>query len=97
MPKTLEERFEQVDEDFLKFKHIQNPLHNRADICAFLLLDKLVPSNSRYIIACAEHDKIWLNIDIEKLNEIATDADILYLVRCGVLYDTDVESLAMFV
>jgi hypothetical protein len=48
-------------------------------------------------VTAAEHDEIWLDVDCERLAEIATEVDILYLVRCGVRYDEYNKSLQMFV
>ena len=88
------------DEDYnyelLKFDHVENKLSTRPDLCAFLLLDKLVPG-TKDMIPCAEHDEIWLAVDIDALGAVATEADVLTLVRCGVRYDRSTDSLAMFV
>jgi len=92
----LEARFEQFENDYIKFEKMENKLHSRPDICAFLLLDRLVPGN-RDIVSAAEHDEIYLDVDCELLAAAASDEDIRTLVRCGVRYDSDVESLAMFV
>ena len=98
MARTLHERFEAVNDEYIKFENIENPPTNRADLCAFLLLDKLVPSERpNDIVLCSEHDEIWLDIDAEKLNAVATDDDILFLTRCGVGYDSDRDALSMFV
>jgi len=100
---TLEERFEQFDNDRFGFGSIENKLSRRPDVHAFILLDSIVepevhptgfPSD---IIACAEHDEIWLDVDCDGLNEKITNEQILQLVRCGVRYDSDVDSLTMYV
>lgn len=83
-------------EEYIKFDRVEKPLHLRPDICAFLLLDKLVPGTTDMVTA-AEHDEIWLDIDLSKLAEAAAPADILTLIRCGVRYDENNDSLAMFV
>jgi len=82
--------------EFLRFENIVDPPAKRPDICAFLLLDKLLPGE-RDIISCAEHDQIWLDIDTEELAKVATKEDVIYLLRCGVWYEEDTESLSMFV
>ncbi len=86
---NLEEAFEKVRGEFHKFENIENPLHRRRDIAAFLLLDKLVPSGSDDIVGGAGHDVIWLDTNIDKLAEVATEEDILYLHRCGVRLGDD--------
>lgn len=94
---TLNERFEQFEGEFLKFDRIENPRSRRADLHAFLLLDELQPpeGDGTDIISNAEHDQFWIDIDCEKLNAI-TDAQILELVRCGVMCDEDLDGLSMF-
>ena len=67
----------------------------RWDLRAFLLLDRLVPGTA-CMIAAAEHDKVWLEVDPDAVNAIATDDELRMLVSCGVLYDDDVESFFMF-
>lgn len=93
----LESVFEKFEDEFLKFNAVENRLHRRKDVCAFILLDKLVPGEGRDIVVSAEHDEIWLDADPERLAEVATEEDILTLVRCGVRYDSTTDSLAMFV
>lgn len=93
---NLQEAFDKLFEadEYLKFDRIQNPLHRRRDIAAFLLLDKLVPDGDTDIIEAASHDVVWLSINVEKLAEVATEEDILYLYRCGVRLGDD--TLEMF-
>jgi hypothetical protein len=85
-----------IDDEFLMFERIQNPPSHRRDLCAFLLLDKLVPGLLT-IVSCAEHDQIWLGVNDDDLEEVATEDDIVYLLRCGVWHDDDEECLCMFV
>jgi hypothetical protein len=92
---NLQEAFEKYSSESHTFPQIQNPLHpKRPDIAAFLLLDKLVPNDGYNIIGGAGHDVIWLDTNIELLAEVATEEDILYLVRCGVRLGDD--TLEMF-
>jgi len=94
----LNKTFEKFSKEYLQFKNVTvtNKLHPRPDVCAFLLLDKLCPGEED-MVSSAEHDEIWLNVDCEKLAEVATEDGILMLVRCGVRYDEETGSLAMFV
>lgn len=89
--------FDRYDDEFLKFDRIpaERRLSERPDLCAFLLLDRLVPGKSD-MVSSAEHDEIWLDVDPKALVAVASEDDIVTLVRCGVRYDSDVESLAMF-
>lgn len=93
----IADMFEKHDDEFLKFEKVENPLHARPDICAFLLLDKILPEVGRDIVVGAAHDLIYLEADSAKLAEIATEADVITLVRCGVIYDSETNGLAMFV
>lgn len=92
----LDATFEKHNDDYMKFDRVENKLHSRPDLCAFLLLDKLMPNAGRDMVCAAAHDKSFLDADCEKLAEVATEADILTLTRCGVRYDNDTDSLAMF-
>ena len=96
MPIDLQATFEKFEDDYLKFDLVQNKMHDRPDICAFLLLDKLLPHKGRDIVCASEHDEFYLDVDIEKLAEVATEEDILTLARCGVRLCSDTDSLAMF-
>jgi len=92
----VEATFEKYEDEFLKFDRVQNKLHSRRDICAFLLIDKLLPRAGMDMVCAAEHDEIYLDADVEKLAEVATEEDILTLVRCGVHFESSTDSLAMF-
>ena len=92
---NLAEVFEKFDDDYIKFERIENKLSGRPDLHAFLLLDKLMPG-TRDMVSAAEHDEIYLDVDCEKLAEVASEHDILALTRCGVRYDEDTDSLCMF-
>ena len=93
----IEALFEKFNDDdsyeFLEFERVVEPLAKRPDLCAFILLDRLVPGTGD-IVSAAGHDKIFLSVDVDELAAVATEADILTLVRCGVILDEG--SLAMF-
>ena len=88
---------EEIGGEFLKFERVKVKLSSRPDVHAFLLLDTLVPGNSD-MVANAQHDEIFLGVELENLveNDI-TKEQVIDLIRCGVRYDDDVDSLAMFV
>lgn len=95
---NLSELFQKYEDEFLKYERIENPPSQHPDICAFLLLERLVPAKKNLkMIDGADHDIIYIITDAQKLAEVATEDDIRYLVRCGVMYDEDNESLTMFV
>lgn len=91
----LKEVFNKFADDYLKFENIENPEYHRPDMCAFIMLDKLVPQEKdRDMVSAASHDEIWLDIDCEELAKVATEQDIQTLVRCGIRYSED--GLCMF-
>ena len=94
---NLAEVFGKFEDEYLKFDRVENKLHPRPDICAWLMLDKLVVPKSRDMVCSAGHDEIWLDVDCEELAKVATEQDIETLVRCGIRYSDDQESLCMFV
>lgn len=91
----IQDWFVKHEDEYLKYEDIlpERRLHNRDDINAFLLLDKLVPGKLD-MVASACHDEFYLDISPEDLEGVATEEDILDLIRCGVLYEGD--SLKMF-
>lgn len=95
----IHDKWEAVNDDFLKFDRIdesQRP-YSSSDVCAFVYLDRLFPSEKGIdMVAGAEHDEIYLRIEEDQVARL-TDADILYLTRCGVRYDSEFSGLAMFV
>ena len=88
--------FEKHEDEFLKYDRIESPRHASPDLCAFLVLHDIV-GGSRDMVSSAEHDEIWLDVDISELAEKATESDIITLIRCGVRLDEEVSALAMFV
>lgn len=77
----VEEMFEKHEDEHCEFDRIENPEHPRRDLCAFLILDRLIPGKGE-IISGASHDIIHLTTARE-LASSATEEDIIRLVRCG--------------
>lgn len=93
---NLKEAFKAVDDEYIALNQItEHKPSARPDLCAFLKLEELVPGTED-IVSAAVHDEIYLGINCDRLAEVATEADILYLVRCGVRY-SDYGTLCMFV
>jgi hypothetical protein len=94
----MEELFEKLGEDYSnKFEKIEHPIKTefqREDLCAFVLLDRLIKSD-KDIVSAAGHDQIWLGVELEELAKVATEEDIKFLEACGVFVSD--ESLSMFV
>lgn len=89
--------FNKYDDEYLEFAKVENKLSSRPDLHAFILLDRLVPGLG-YIVSAASRDEIYLDIDTEELAKVATEEDILTLIRCGVRFvrGIDGEYLVMF-
>jgi len=102
MSKKLKKMFDKHEYEFLKFDRIQNPAHRRPDMCAFIMLDIVVPAEVNKsggyndMVSAASHDEIYLETDVDSLCKVATDDLIIDLVRCGVRYDETHDCLAMF-
>ena len=45
----LQKTFEEFDDEYRNFDKVENALSARADLCALLLLDKLLPSDINII------------------------------------------------
>lgn len=95
----IAEIFEKYSEDFNKFSELpkERQYCRRKDLCAFMIIGFLLPSDTEQIVAAAEHDQIWLGVDLKDLCEVAMFHDIQDLCRCGVWLDKWVDSLSMFV
>ena len=96
----IEQVFDKYDDEYLHFEDIENKFSNRPDLHAFILLDKILPGTDGRemdLVSAAEHDEIFLDINCEGLARIATEEQIRDLVRCGVRYSDEYDSLAMFV
>ena len=89
----IKDKFEAVNNDYLKFERIKNKKATRPDVHAFILLEELFPSeNNIDLIECAEHDIYYFSVEGEQLNKL-TDEHILELVRCGISYDEEFDCL----
>lgn len=94
--KTLEQRFEQHNNEYLKFDKVEAKRSNRPDLHAFLLLDSLFPADV-VMVSAAEHGEIFLNVDLDLFSDFIRDETIIELVRCGVRLNNAHDCLAMFV
>lgn len=106
---TLEEMIEIYDKydessQFYDFRDMpeEQKLHRRADIHAFLLLDKIFErmdsqeNKTTDIIQAAEHDTIYLSIDLDNIAETITKEEIISLAKAGVHF-SESDGLYMFV
>lgn len=91
---SVDDLFKKVDNEYHKFEKIPKAerRHERQDLCAMLYLHEKLGGKGDAVSA-AEHDQIWLGF--EKLEKL-TEEDVLYITRCGVMYDSDTDSLFMW-
>ena len=95
---SVAELFEKHNDEYGKFERVAPSLKvgDRADVTAFAYLARNFTSKSKNVLAAAEHDEVWLDFgegDLESL----TEEEVIFLLRCGVRYDSSTCSLAMFV
>ncbi len=88
--------FETHNDEYCKFEGVRAPRSSRRDLCGFMLLDLLVGGTEK-MIGAAEHDEIYLSVDVDQLAEVITEDDVITLLRCGIRYDEEYDCLAMFV
>ena len=92
-------QFEIIEEntgvrEFGEFVRVENKRSNRPDLHAFMLLDELFPGTYD-IIGGASHDEIYLALENDQVDKISYE-HALELHRCGVIYDSENDSLYMF-
>jgi hypothetical protein len=75
--------FEEVNDEYIKFDRVEGKRSTRPDLHAFLLLAELFPGDSD-MVAAAEHDEIYLDVESDQLAEVATRELVIELTRCGV-------------
>ena len=91
VPLQLDERFNDYEDEYLKFDSIENKLSDRPDLCALILLNKLFPSTNN-IIGATEHDIMYINISRNEIKTL-TDDQIVYLIRCGIHFNSEFQCL----
>lgn len=67
------------------------------DLDAFIRLRELGWAKKTDMVSCAEHDQIWLSVDLKWLASVIMMDDINYLSDCGIWIDDESETLSMFV
>jgi len=95
--KQLIATFDKYEDEYIQFENIVNKRSRRPDMHAFIVLDELLPGDGKGdLISAAEHDQFFLDIEPEALARVATEEIILDLIRCGVSFDEENESLFLF-
>lgn len=82
----LENLFSNTYKEFLRFEDIKDDdkLHSNRIICAFMYVHKLHLSPEKFSIS-GNHDLLNL-AEVKNLYPL-TEKDVIYLQRCGVMYD----------
>lgn len=70
MKLNLSEVFEKFADDYLTFEKVENKLYPRPDICAWMMLDKLVLARGRAMVCGASRYEIWLDVDCDELAKV---------------------------
>lgn len=83
-------------DDFGDFDKVTKKRSPYKDLHAFMLLAELMPGEWN-IVGSAEHDKIYLSLNVVDLAPFLTPELVYELMHCGIMYDSDAEALAMYV
>jgi hypothetical protein len=92
---TLQAMFQATGDDYGEFDKVENPPCKRADLSAFIMLDRLQPGGAD-IISASEHDEFFLSTDCDELAKVVTLEIVRDLARCGIRYSADFDCLCMF-
>lgn len=89
--------FDENEDEYLHHDRVDpgRRLHARPDLHVFLALDRLVPGD-RDMVADAQHDEIFLQVMPDEVAGVATEQDVVDMIRCGLRYDSDNDSFCMF-
>jgi hypothetical protein len=88
--------FNSCDEEFLHFERIPEAerLHPRPDICGLMYIHQKF-GGANHLITGATHDKVYLECGLKDILKLDQN-DLVYLHRCGVIYDDEGECLGMY-
>jgi hypothetical protein len=75
-------KWDKYKKHFLNWNAVQNRLATCPQVHALILLDKLFPNRS-YLISDAYHELLRLAITWEELEKVASESQIIDLIRCG--------------
>lgn len=94
---NLSKFWEENDDHSHRFEEIpaSRRFSNRPDLHAFNLLDRLVPGTTE-MIRWSRSDEVFLGVDITDLTKVATEEDLLDLIRCGMCFNNYQQCLYFF-
>lgn len=87
--------WEKYEDEYLKFEKVEPKFSQRADIHAFILLDKLCPGTQN-IVGSATHYEFYLRLDVDDIIDKITEEDIITLIRCGISYCENIDVFYKF-
>lgn len=82
-----------------KFERINNPPSTHRDLCAMLILSKFMTNPRTSVINCAEGKEsagmLVFEPSIHDIETMATEAQVIDLIRCGCRYNGEYDALVM--
>ena len=81
----VRELFLKHTEEFCRFERIENPPYKRPELYAMTILDRLCPGEGDLIIR-TDFDSFTFSISVDQSEGVATEEDIITLIRCGVTF-----------
>lgn len=87
--------FKKHEDEYLKYTRIENPDVRVRDLAAFQRLDILGAFKGNDVISGAGHDEVWLSADPATVAKNGNENDVIFLLRCGVLYESECDSFRM--
>lgn len=88
-------------EEFGKFERIKNPPSAHRDLCAMLILSKFMTNPRTSVINCADSGNaegcgfIIFEPSIHDIETMATEEQVIDLIRCGCRYNSEYDALVM--
>jgi hypothetical protein len=67
---NLEDAFNKFENEWMNFDHIESPPSHRPELCALMLLDRLVPGSGGVLDMTMNHE-IEICIDMERFAAVA--------------------------
>ena len=93
--KEVERLFIKHADEYLNFKHVVKPRSKSRNLHGIMLLDSLIPFGEGNFLSGAEHDEVYLDVDVEALSEKLSEDLIVELIRSGITLDTSFNCLRM--
>jgi len=89
---NIEEQFEKFENEFHNFNLIKDPQFKSPEICGFAAIEKI---RGEKIDFAAEHDVLYCGGHSEDDRDL-TDDEVILLLRCGILWNSEFDSFFIF-